>query len=418
MVLVGFDKQYITPALPVALSGYAGKRIATGVHDELYTRCIALQCNGEYYVLAQCDCIAVDDSLRLAVLDALQEIPLKNEHFILAATHTHSGPAGTIDTSVQPFSGLQGVFGAPDPSYQKKLAQKIALAISNALKDPLECTITVGNGYIQGVGSERHDPSLPGDPSLFTLLFERSDGKTALLYNYACHPTVLNPENLLITADFPYAAESRLSYDFTMFVNSNAGDISTRFTRTSSSYEQAEHYGKIISESIQNTLKNPEYSGPLTQINIKQYPLTLPVKKLPSADFQRKQLQQYEEQLAKGQDLKLPPKELRVLASYVEGAKVSLELSESLQGLEKIPTHFSVITLQGFHIATIPGELFSTLGIRLKEQNIQVFGYTNGYYMYLADTEAYDSFYYEAMSSPFERGTGEYLIKEILDVIL
>lgn len=414
MVLMGFDKQCITPALPAALSGYAGKRIATGVHDDLYTRCIAMKCNDEYYVLAQCDCIAVDEALRLAVLENLCEFPLKNEHFVLSATHTHSGPAGTIDTTIQPFSSLQNVFGAPNPDYRKELAKKIALAITNAFADLKECKLTVGRGSVEGVGSERHDPGLPGDSSMFVLLFERSDEKKVLLYNYACHPTVLNPSNLLITADFPYAVEQALPYDMTMFVNSNAGDISTRFTRTSSSYEQAEAYGVILCKSIADALENPVYSGNFESIDIKQYPLSLPVKKMPSAAELQQQLQQAENRLAEGTKAGLFQKDLRILASYVEGAKVSLELADALWGLETIETHFSIITLENFKIATIPGELFSTLGIKLKDKNIQVFGYTNGYYLYLADQTAYDQMHYEAMSSPFERGVGETLIEEIL----
>ena len=414
MVLMGFDKQCITPTLPVALSGYAGERISTGVHDDLYTRCIAMKCNDEFYVMAQCDCIAVDDALRFAVLKNLSGIPLKNEHFVLAATHTHSGPAGTIDTTTRPFSSLQGVFGTPNPTYQHELAEKIALAITNAFGNLTECTLTVGTGTVNDVGCERHDPLLAGDSSLFVLRFDRKDGKKVLLYNYACHPTVLNPSNLLITADFPYAVEQALPYDMTMFINSNAGDISTRFTRTSSSYEQLDYYAAILCESIAQALADPLYSGTFDHIHIRQCPITLPVKNLPPAELQKKQLQQYEERLEKGQSEGLSPKALRVLASYVEGAKVSLDLGKALEGLESIETHFSVITLQNFKIATIPGELFSTLGTQLKAQGIQVFGYTNGYYLYLADQNAYDRMYYEAMSSPFERGAGEYLIKNIL----
>ena len=129
MVTIGFDKQCITPELPVALSGYAGKRIANGIHDELYTRCISMEYNGQRYLLAQCDCLAVDEALRIAVLTELTDLNLPNEHFVLTATHTHSGPAGTIDTGIAPFSCLTDVFGTSSPVYRKKLANQIALAV-------------------------------------------------------------------------------------------------------------------------------------------------------------------------------------------------------------------------------------------------------------------------------------------------
>lgn len=417
MVRLGFDKQCITPKLPIALSGYAGERIADGVHDDLYTRCIAMECDGEPLILAQCDCLAVDDGLRKAVLAHLVDLNICNEHFVLTATHTHSGPAGTIDTTEEPFAGLQKVFGVPNPEYQKVLAEKIALAVRNAFSDKKECTLTIARGIIENVGTERHDPSLTGDPSLLVLHFERTDGKQVLLYNYACHPTVLDPGNLLITADLPYAVERDLDYDMVMFVNSNAGDISTRFTRKSSSFEQAEDYSRIIINAIRLALKSPIYQGSLEKADIEQYPIVLPIKKMPPAEVAKAQLKKYEEQLEDGRKQRLDAKQLRILASYVEGATVAVGLSESLRGLKNISAHFSVITLQDLRIAVIPGELFSTLGTILKKEGIEVFGYGNGYYMYFADKTAYDQMYYEAMSSPFERGVGEYLIEEILKTV-
>ena len=197
------------------------------------------------------------------------------------------------------------------------------------------------------------------------------------------------------------------------FVNSDAGDISTRFTRISSSFEQAEAYGKIIADSIQKSLMAPVYKGSFEKISITQYPITLPVKKVRPVEDEIMQLQNYEERLAEGKRQGLSGKELRILASYVEGAKTAVDLAASLKGLENIKTHFSIMTLQNLKIAVVPGELFSTLGVSLKKDGIEVFGYGNGYYLYLADKSAYDNQYYEAMSSPFERGVGEYLVEEI-----
>lgn len=413
MILLGFDRQCITPKPPIPLSGYEGERIATGIHDDLYTRCIAMECEGERFLLAQCDCLAVDDALRRHVLTALADLKIPEEHFVLFATHTHSGPAGTIDTTKGLWTELQNVFGKPNPEYQQEMTEKISFAAHNAFSDMQECRLTVGRGVIEHVGTERHDPALPGDESLLTLLFERKDGKKVLLYNYACHPTVLNPSNLLITADLPYAVERNLDYDMTLFINSNAGDISTRFTRSSSSYEQVEAYGKIIKKAIENSLLNPVYKGPFEKINIRQYPIALPVKKIRPVEEELQLLKEYEARLAEGEKQGLDAGSLRILASYVEGAKIAVGFARSLKGLTSLETHFSVITLQDLKIAVIPGELFSSLGVPLKKAGIEIFGYGNGYYMYFADKTAYDNLYYEAMSSPFEPGVGEYLVEEI-----
>ena len=63
MVTLGFDRQCITPELPRALCCYEMERIAKEVHDDLYTRVLLMNQDGELFVLAQCDIIAIDPLL-------------------------------------------------------------------------------------------------------------------------------------------------------------------------------------------------------------------------------------------------------------------------------------------------------------------------------------------------------------------
>lgn len=413
MVTIGFDRQCITPALPIPLRGYAGNRIASKVHDDLFTRCLAVEQDGVRYLFVQCDLIGVDDSVLNAVLQKLTDLNIEKEHLTIVATHTHAGPGGTVDTSKEPFANLQSIFGEPNPEYLDFLAEKIALAAHNSFSDLKPSKLTIARGSIQNVGTERHDPSLPGDESLLVFLFERCDGRKLLLYNYACHPTVTGPENVMITADFPYAVERDLDYDLVMFVNSNAGNISTRFTRKSSRFEQVEIYRDLIIDAIGNALETPVYHGSFDDISMKRFPITLPIKKVRSIETEKAALETYEAQLADAVASGKDALTLRLLATYVEGSKIAVGLAEALKGLESIDAHFTIMHLQNIKIAVVPGELFSTLGVPLKKEGIEVFGYGNGYYLYIADEKSYDEMVYEAMSSPFQKGVGELLVNEI-----
>ncbi len=413
MITIGFDRQCITPKLPVHLRGYAGERIANKVHDDLYTRCLAIEQDGVHYLFVQCDLIGVDDSVLNAVLEKIIDLDVEKEHLTIVATHTHAGPGGTVDTSKEPFANLQSIFGKPNPEYLDFLAEQIALAARSSFADLKPCELTIARGTIKNVGTERHDPSFPGDESLLVFLFERTDGKRLLLYNYACHPTVTGPGNLMITADFPYAVERDLDYDLVMFVNSNAGDISTRFTRKDSSFEQVESYKDHIIDGILDALKSPIYQGVFDDFSMKHCPVTLPIKKVRPVKEEKDALESYEAQLAEAAALGKDALTLRLLATYVEGAKIAVGLAETLQGLENISAHFTMMSLQGILIAVVPGELFSTLGVPLKKEGIEIFGYGNGYYLYIADEASYDQMVYEAMSSPFEKGVGEFLVNEI-----
>lgn len=418
MVTIGFDRQCITPKLPIPLRGYAGSRIATQIHDDLFARCLAMEQDGVRYLLVQCDLIGVDDSVLNKTLEKLEDLNIEKEHLTIVATHTHAGPGGTVDTSKEPFSNLQNIFGAPNPEYLDFLTERIALAARNSFEDLKDCELTVARGLVKDVGTERHDPALSGDDSLLVFLFTRSDGKKLLLYNYACHPTVTGPENVMITADFPYGVERDLDYDLVMFVNSNAGNISTRFTRKSSSFEQIEIYKELIIGAIENALKAPVYQGIFDTVSMNRYPITLPIKKVRSVEAEQAALEDYERQLAASAAAGKDAITLRLLSTYVEGAKIAVGLAETLQGIQSINAHFTIMRLQNLTIAVVPGELFSTLGVPLKKDGIEVFGYGNGYYLYIADEHSYDEMVYEAMSSPFERGVGEFLVNEICKSVL
>ena len=413
MVTIGFDRQCITPTLPTALSGYAKERIAYEVHDDLYARCLAMEHLGTRYLLVQCDLIGIDDSVLNAVFDKITDLNVTKDHLTIVATHTHAGPGGTVDTTKEPFKNLQNIFGYPNPEYLDFLTSQIASAARNSFSDLMPCELTIARENIYHVGAERHDPNLSGDPSLLVFLFKRTDGKTALLYNYACHPTVTGPENLMITADFPYAVERDLDFDFVMFINSNAGDISTRFTRKDCSFEQIEFFKELILSAIDKALDSPFYQGVFDNLSMNRYPVSLAAKKVRPVKVEHDSLKQYEDALSNAIALGKDPLTLRLLSTYVEGSKIAVGLAEALQNLENISTHFTLMTLQNISIAVIPGELFSTLGLPLKKEGIEIFGYGNGYYLYLADKSSYDQMVYEAISSPFEKGVSEFLTEEI-----
>ena len=57
----------------------------------------------------------------------------------------------------------------------------------------------------------------------------------------------------------------------------------------------------------------------------------------------------------------------------------------------------------------------------LQNENVHFVGYANGYLGYFADKVAYDSFCYEALSSPFDKGEGERMmifIAQLTDKLL
>ena len=413
MVTLGFDRQCITPQLPRPLCGYEMNRVAVEVHDDLYARVLLMKHNEELYVLAQCDLIAIDTLVIKKVYEQVKELGIKKEHITIVATHTHAGPSGVFNTSEGMFAQMQGIFGMTDFELIDSVVGKIVTAIHNAYENMLPSEITIARGTIENVGTERHDPTLPGDNSLLVFKFTRCDGREILLYNYACHPTVTGPGNIEMSADFPYAVERDMDYDMVMFVNSCCGDISSRFTRIDSSFEQVDIYAERIIKGIEDALEHPVYEGQFNDVFMNEYSVVVPIRKVRPVEVEQAQLEEYERQLEVAKQNNLSASELRVIASFAEGAKTAVNLAKALQGMKEEDVHYMMMRIQNVVIAVAPGEMFSTLGRPLKEEGIEVFGYGNGYYIYIADENSYDKGYYEAMSSPFEKGVGELLAKEM-----
>ena len=413
MVTLGFDRQCITPQLPQPLCGYEMNRVAVEVHDDLYTRVILMNQDGELFALVQCDLIAVDKFIIERVYDRVKDLGIKKEHITIVATHTHAGPGGVINTVEGLMGQMQGIFGKTNFELIDMIAEKIALAIHNASKDMLESDVIIARGKVENVGTERHDPTLPGDDSLLVFNFRRKDGREILLYNYACHPTVTGPGNIEMTADFPHAVERDMDYDMVMFVNSCCGDISSRFTRIDSSFEQCDIYAERIIKGIEEALEHPVYEGAFNDVFMNEYSVVVPIRKVRPVEEEQAKLAEYERQLEEAKKQNLSASELRVIASFAEGAKTAVNLAKALQGFTEEDVHYMMMRLQNVVIAVTPGEMFSTLGRPLKDEGIEVFGYGNGYYIYIADEYSYEKGYYEAMSSPFEKGVGELLSKEM-----
>ena len=413
MIQLGFDKQCITPTLPVHLYGFPNERIATEVHDDLFTRVMVFKDDSDIYVYIQFDLLKVDQVLIDLLVEKVKHLGIQKEHLVFSSTHTHYGPGGFFATGSELFTRMQPFFGEGDFTYIEFIADKIYLAIQNSRDNLTETYLKIGRSSVENVGKERHNPNLEGDTSILVYEFTRIDGKKVLLYNYACHPTVTGSQNCMITKDLPYPVERDLPHDMIIFVNGNCGDISTRFTRNSNEFSQLDIFGKEIIAGIYRALENPEFNGPFLRIKMKQFSVELPIRKVNTVEEEQKKLNQYRQQIIEAKTNNIKAGDLRLIESYAEGAEKAVLFAQALAGLTSETVPYSIITIEHTKIVTVPGELFSTLGKQLKRIGYEVFGYTNGYFLYLADTNSYDQMFYEAMSSPFERGAGEILIKSI-----
>ena len=194
----GAAKSDITPDLAKAkayLAGFANGRAATGVHDRLHARCLALSAGAKPVVLCGVDSIGLfhDDVLRVRKL-------VPEAAVIVAATHVHEAP----DTMGLwgPQMGVSGI----DEDYNALVVERTAEAARAALKAMRPASTSIARG-VRSSWKQYFDDGRPPvvlDDELHVLAFTGRDGKRiATIVNWASHPEALGSRNTEITADWP-----------------------------------------------------------------------------------------------------------------------------------------------------------------------------------------------------------------------
>ena len=411
---LGFAKRDITPPLGLELGGYAGYRPNSGAHDPLYCKVILLEQAGIRCGLIVLDLMCADESLCGKIAAAVAHLGITRERLIVSAIHSHAAPAGVIpgggslarvnETIVPENPG----FGA----YMESVVAAAAAACEEAASVMEPFQVRAARGEIPPIGSERHTGAAPKGP-LAAVEMRTISGRKLIFYNFPCHPTVLSAANLQVSADFVGGIEELLDVDLAVFANGAAGDISTRFTRRESSFEECARMAKIAAESVLNLLRDQPFAPPQPLTGCHAV-VTLPARQVDTVAQAKKQLeeatQRWQQAVADGADAGT----VRILKSYVEGAGVNLEFAHSLGGIREFSVPVTVFRFAGLSFATVPGEFYSTL----LPADVSAICYANGYYRYIADQNAYDAGHYEALAAIVSRGGGEYLsniIRQLLE---
>lgn len=412
---IGFAQQCITPELPVCLSGYAGKRMAENVLDDLFVKAILYQRGNETYGILSYDLIAVDDVIIRQLKDGMEKLHLKQENFLFAATHTHSGPGGVVETREGLLKPAIDVFVETDPALAAYIAQKSLQALEKAIGTCKETVVSCAFSSLAHVGDNRNCRDLRGNQDIAAAFFRQEDGRKAVLLNYACHPTVMNSKNRKVSADFPGAVAASMEqhgYDMCMYLNGSCGDISTRFSRRSSDADELLRYGRMFEEKLLE-MERDARPVEIRDFAISHEMFRMDLKRPGNVEEAQRELEACEKRLRDGRQSGIRGSDLRVLESLKEGAQSNLSLAQNPYPMTSCDVPVMFVKINRHIFACVPGELFSELSNPLQTEQMHFIGYANGYLGYFADEFAYDHFYYEALSSPFQRGQGEKLMRLI-----
>lgn len=412
---IGLAKEVITPDLPIQLSGFAAQRVASDIYDDVYVKVVIVEYRNSYYGVINYDLIGIDHLLMDRLEAKMKEIHLDIRCFMIAATHTHSGSGGVLETNKGILKGTGYILMDPDIGVVEKIVDKTIQALTSTLSTMKEGSIRTAINQLEGIGDNRNDRSFKGNNDIFVIEFSQDQGDKAVVVNYACHPTVLNRDSNKISADFPGAMNQELidkGYLFSAYLNGSCGDISTRFSRKGSGYDEVKRYGKLLADKVEEMLITAKPTK-ITNLSIDVITKKLKLKVPETVEEAQRKLEAYKKDIEHAKANGVSGGQLRIVESFYEGAMANLNYAKNAMKDLEYPLPVSIWHINQDAFVTIPGELFSQLSNDLQNEHVHFIGYTNGYIGYFADKHAYDEMYYEALSSPLQKGQPEELMKEI-----
>jgi len=202
----GFAKRAITPAIgakPVYMAGFDNDRKATGVHDDLWARAVAVGDGRQKIAIVSVDLIGVFHADVLKARERLQpRVP--GAILVVTSTHDHEGP----DTM-----GLWGrgrFSSGVDPQYLESVRQAVAEAAVEALSRLKPARLVLGKARTPGLIEDGRLPKVIDD-TLVAMQAIGEDGRTlGTVVNWSSHPEALGGKNTLVTSDFPHFLRARM----------------------------------------------------------------------------------------------------------------------------------------------------------------------------------------------------------------
>ena len=211
----GFGRALLTPTLnatqddpaqgrfrAVPLAGYGGRkgRPATGTHDDLYVKAVALRVGDRLGVMVGADALIIPREVtELAVRQLEPELRLRREQLYLSATHSHSSLGGWGEGLV-----AESFAGGFNPGTRAWFAGRIAAAVREAVADLKPAAF--GHGSFNAPAFLRN--RLVGrlgeiDPQFSFAVLKQDSGRLAVLGSFSAHATVLSSANMEFSGDYP-----------------------------------------------------------------------------------------------------------------------------------------------------------------------------------------------------------------------
>ncbi|MSX62242.1 MAG: hypothetical protein F2762_02500 [Actinobacteria bacterium] len=432
---IGAGVSIITPKSPMAMAGYSARHgNSTGTHDELKARAISLSLEGKEIAIVVCDLLAVGEDLVAeirGICEATLGIPASN--IMISATHTHQGP--------------MGVSKYLDDTYPPFLVKKVVEAITQAKESQKNGKFRFVENNLTSVSQNRRNPEGPIEEVLKVLLAtDQNDEVIASVMAYACHPTILENDNFLFSADFPGVANALLEKNLggtSLFLQGTCGDLNP--TWTAHDYANVKLNGEIVGASaLVAALESMQVGTDRRAVNL-SWSLDTPQTYFNGSSIGKPTFKSLQKLVKVDRGY---PDNFENIDNDVSELEASLAADSSLMNVKSIQPKLSELRsrrnlwrrpnqrnipgsdeleIQVIQISQdcafvgLPGEFLVEVGKEIQRRspikNTIVVGYANGYYEYFPLSKHFAEHGYEIGASRYVKGSTEKMIDASIELL-
>lgn len=434
----GVSSGDISPRLGVELGGYPYfQRANTGVHDSLHAGALYLDDgHGGRALLIVTDLFWITrpqaDALRAAV-SATTGVGVGN--IVITCSHTHSAP--WMNVVFEPFPGQPPYETRVDEGYVADVVDTCARLAGEAVASAFEAEVgfvTTSCGHEAGIGGNRRDPEQGEvDADLPVLAVRDTSGVLRAVWTkYAMHPTILQGDNTLVSADFPGAMRAVMArqHPETVFLYSmgTGGDQSPRYYRQGETFEEVERYGAILGHALIESLEALRWDAD-ARVAMASRTLDLVVKTYPDASELGERVRHLRDREADLVAAGAPYTERQTANLWRLGAECdyhnALQQDDGRLGRRyerSAPYEVAALAVGGQAWAFLPGEIFCAFGLELKRRSpfpaTHVVTLANGDLPgYCVTQEALAVGGYEPGNSILDPVSGDLLVEAAVDIL-
>ena len=261
-VPLGVAKVDITPDSPIFLSGYQsrGTEPSKGVQQPIRAEALAIGADEQgAALLVTVDNLGIPDSMTEELAARLKRrAGIGRERLAVGSSHTHSAPclpgvAPNIFAKAIPADRQAAI-----DRYAITLLDKMEQVCLDALKDRKPALLGWAQGSVD-FAINRRTKGGPVDHALPMLRAVDLDGKLrAVVVNYACHCTTLDPKDYLVSGDWAGEARDAIEGDnpgaLALVLIGCGGDANPR---DRPGQQVARRHGRAIGDEVGRLLKGP-----------------------------------------------------------------------------------------------------------------------------------------------------------------